>query len=90
VTLVIEEVMRTPRRSADDEAPWTRRGTCRNVDVRLFFPGINDGAQAALEYCRSCPVAGECLSYALDVRERHGIWGGTTPKQRRRMLAGSS
>jgi WhiB family redox-sensing transcriptional regulator len=32
----------------------------------------------------------ECLDYALEARERFGIWGGTTDKQRRRLLRRSA
>jgi WhiB family redox-sensing transcriptional regulator len=37
-------------------------------------------------YCLRCPVRHECLTWALTEREEYGIWGGCTPKQRRRIL----
>lgn len=38
---------------------------------------------AALTICKTiCPVKDECLAYALKNEERHGTWGGTTPRQR--------
>ena len=70
--------------------PWHARGACRSADVRIFFPRANEDAAPAREYCDTCPVAVECLSHALETRQRHGVWGGTTPKQRRRMLAQSA
>lgn len=36
--------------------------------------------------CDGCPVAVQCLQHALDNDERHGVWGGTTPRQRADML----
>ncbi|WP_223162775.1 WhiB family transcriptional regulator [Nocardioides antri] len=30
----------------------------------------------------------ECRAYALASRERHGVWGGTTPADRRAGVAG--
>ncbi|MEC8827479.1 MAG: WhiB family transcriptional regulator [Actinomycetota bacterium] len=36
--------------------------------------------------CRQCSVIEDCLSYALDIREPHGIWGGANEAERRQML----
>lgn len=41
--------------------------------------------RAAIDICATCPVQADCLAYALRTGEDDGIWGGTTPKQRRRM-----
>ena len=40
--------------------------------------------------CRGCPVSAECLEWALETRVRYGIWGGTTERERRRMLRKSA
>lgn len=32
--------------------------------------------------CRSCPIVGECFTYALETHQRYGIWGGTTAQER--------
>ena len=46
-----------------------------------------EAAEAAIAMCRSCPVLKQCLEYALRHPEytEYGIWGGTTPPQRRRI-----
>lgn len=36
--------------------------------------------------CGACKVRERCLEFALDRRERDGVWGGATEKERRRML----
>jgi WhiB family redox-sensing transcriptional regulator len=36
--------------------------------------------------CADCAVQRECLDVALRVREPHGIWGGLTETERRRLL----
>jgi hypothetical protein len=36
--------------------------------------------------CGTCDVQGSCLAWALDVGDCHGVWGGTTPRERRAML----
>lgn len=37
----------------------------------------------AREICMRCPVIAQCLRVGL--REEFGIWGGTTPEQRRKI-----
>jgi hypothetical protein len=36
--------------------------------------------------CGGCDVQGPCLAWALQVGDCHGVWGGTTPRERRAML----
>ena len=43
-------------------------------------------ADVAIELCGRCPVAGACLAWALGVGDCHGVWGGTTARERRAML----
>ncbi|GAA2735988.1 WhiB family transcriptional regulator [Actinocorallia aurantiaca] len=35
---------------------------------------------AAKDVCESCPVALECLEYALRANPAHGVWAGYTPR----------
>jgi WhiB family redox-sensing transcriptional regulator len=74
----------------EDERPWAARAECRGEDPALFFPGPDDDTSAALSICARCPVRRECLEYAIEARERFGIWGGTTERQRRRMVRRSA
>ncbi|ROT29683.1 WhiB family transcriptional regulator [Micromonospora sp. HM5-17] len=66
---------------------WRHRAACRDTDPELFFP-ISDTssvADAAIRICRTaCPVRQECLTWALNNGEQHGVWGGLTEGQRRR------
>ena len=59
----------------------------RNHDPDLWFPKNGDWASAerAKTICQLCPVQDACLEWALEAREREGIWGGTTPDDRRRL-----
>lgn len=66
---------------------WRHRAVCRNEDAELFFPLGTSGPvlrqiAEAKAVCRRCPVAGECLEWAL-IRGEVGIWGGTTEEERR-------
>ncbi|HEX5540307.1 MAG TPA: WhiB family transcriptional regulator [Micromonospora sp.] len=71
-------------RRVDDA--WRMRGVCQNVDPETFFPAPSESADEAVELCRTCEVRGPCLAWALEVGDCHGVWGGTTPRERRAML----
>jgi WhiB family transcriptional regulator, redox-sensing transcriptional regulator len=36
--------------------------------------------------CSACSVRETCLDFALQGREKEGVWGGATEKERRRIL----
>lgn len=69
-----------------DERPWAVYAACRDADADLFFPATREEERRALALCAICPVADDCLAYALDSRERFGVWGGTTERERRLLL----
>jgi Transcription factor WhiB len=71
----LEESPPVPCRVEDPAAWWPDK---KNADSAL-----TRGAVAA---CRRCPVAAECLSYALAADERFGVWGGTLPEERRQVV----
>ena len=64
---------------------WVSQGLCGQVDPELFYPGQRDCGNEAKRLCRSCPVQTQCLTWALDHNETHGIWGGYSPQQRKTM-----
>lgn len=77
-----------------DSWQWQEDAACREHDTEFFFfedreqgeersPNRNALAKAI---CSSCPVMRACLEHALSVPESYGVWGGTTPKERARML----
>ena len=69
------------------ERAWMVKAACASVPTEIFYPPIGKES-LALEVCASCPVSKECLDYAMDLEgsatidDRHGIFGGLTPKQR--------
>ena len=73
---------------------WQRRASCRGPESALFFPPTfpeprqeRDSRETrAKEICAACPVRPECLEFALDIREPHGIWGGLNEFERRDLL----
>lgn len=72
------------------ERPWVVFSACRDKDSDLFFPETRAQEREALSICASCPVQTECLDYAFEADIRFGIWGGTTEKQRRRLIRRSA
>jgi WhiB family redox-sensing transcriptional regulator len=67
---------------------WRRQAACRGLDVEVFYPVTEDEADAAeaKAVCVLCPVRQACLEHALAHREREGVWGGTTERERRRIV----
>lgn len=82
------------------EAPlsteWQQRGRCRATDSEVFFPPAHFEHKperearetAAKAICVGCPVRIDCLTWALAVREPHGVWGGASEGERKQMLMG--
>ena len=68
------------------DTEWMARGKCKEVVPDLFFPSDGMGVLAAQRICAECPVVDACLQYALDERVDHGVWGGKSERERRRML----
>ena len=67
---------------------WRQLAACRHADPELFFPVSASGpsldqiTQAKAIWAR-CPVRRECLAFALDTRQDHGVWGGVSEQERR-------
>lgn len=57
------------------------------MDPDLWHPSAGQTvAREALDTCDRCPVRQDCLEWALENRERYGIWGGLSERARRRLL----
>lgn len=68
---------------ADTDTAWMARRNCRGVDM---FPSDGAGVAAAKRICEDCPVKQRCLDYALDNKIEFGVFGGTSERERRRIL----
>lgn len=71
---------------ADSVTAWMSEGNCRNYPPAMFFPSDGVGVDRARKICLDCPVADQCLEYALEQRIEHGVWGGCSERERRRIL----
>lgn len=68
------------------EIQWRELGECRGLEPTIFYPDDEDEGLEAKEVCAQCGVRVACLEYALSVREKAGVWGGATERERRRLI----
>jgi WhiB family redox-sensing transcriptional regulator len=64
----------------------TDQSNCKGFDPKIFFPDQYDSDDDAKIICAECPIAELCLEYAIDGNEKHGIWGGKNPSERRKII----
>jgi len=67
---------------------WRHRSACLDEDPELFFPIGNTGPailqiEEAKVVCRRCEVREQCLAWALEAGQDHGVWGGMSEDERR-------
>lgn len=65
---------------------WRQHAACRGLEPMIFYPGSDEEAEHAKHVCAQCPVREACLEHALAVREKEGVWGGCTERERRRII----
>ena len=65
---------------------WMANGLCADKHPSIFFPSDGVGVETARKICNECPMQQPCLEHALRNRIDHGVWGGTSERQRRRIL----
>jgi WhiB family redox-sensing transcriptional regulator len=76
---------------------WREDAQCNGVDTEIFFPPRDKdkyrviAAQAKLHCFGSngqgeCPVRLQCLMYAVETDEVHGIWGGMSHRERNALV----
>ncbi len=74
---------------------WQTAALCRGNHSYLFFPPSTVERKDERErreskakaICMVCPVKGDCLDFAMKIKEPYGIWGGLTEADRRQVLA---
>jgi WhiB family redox-sensing transcriptional regulator len=69
-----------------EQNAWMAKGACRNYEPSVFFPSDGVGVDRARKICATCNVTEDCLEYALLNRIDHGVWGGASERERRRIL----
>ena len=69
----------------DDELSWQASALCAQTDPEAFFPEQGGSTREAKKVCMDCDVRAECLEYALTNDEAHGVWGGLSERERRKL-----
>jgi WhiB family redox-sensing transcriptional regulator len=67
---------------------WRNKASCLDEDPELFFPIGTTGLavlqiEEAKQVCRGCDVREQCLNWALEIGQDHGVWGGLSEEERR-------
>lgn len=65
---------------------WRQHAACRGVDPDIFFPVTEEESEDAKAICNQCSAQQACLEWALTNREKEGVWGGATERERRRII----
>ena len=76
------------RKSAEPapETDFFADAACQGADTTLFFPVSDTYADDAKAICATCPVAEQCLEYAVETHQPDGVWGGLTAIERHRLV----
>lgn len=76
---------------------WQINAACRGKNTEMFFPPADENesrtpsaaaiaaAVPAKRICFACPVVTDCLNWAIESRQRSGIFGGLTSYERRQL-----
>lgn len=59
---------------------------CAQTNPILFISDRCQDANAARRICAMCPVREECLEWAVEHKERYGVWGGVSERKRQAMI----
>ena len=73
---------------------WRIRAACRGPGSEVFYPPATGERRdekllrehMAKAICDLCAVRGQCLKFAVERGEAHGIWGGTSESERRVLI----
>ena len=66
-----------------DIPAWYKDANCKGSNQDDFFPERGSSTVIAKKICSECKVQKECLEYAVERKERFGIWGGKSERERR-------
>src|SRR4051812_49054917 len=62
------------RNAASPVSEFFEDAACEDVDTSIFFPVSDTFAGDAKAICATCPVAEQCLEYAIETHQSDGVW----------------
>lgn len=65
---------------------WQDDALCAETDPEAFSPEKGGTTLPAKSVCAACGVRRQCLEYALANGVHHGVWGGKSERERRKIL----
>jgi WhiB family transcriptional regulator, redox-sensing transcriptional regulator len=65
---------------------WEVLAECKDFETKVFYPTDGAGVNAAKAICNQCVVKIKCLEYAIARNEIHGVWGGTSERERKQII----
>ena len=87
-----EDSYNGPALTAEVKKAYSNGVACRPEDQALFFQPIQEGGEdkesrrkreeKAKAICKGCVALIACREYALENKEKEGIWGGMTARER--------
>ena len=87
VHVLNEETNGYGRAGASRSVAWMRVGACvTSGDAVGFFSDHGGSNASAKRACACCAVRTDCLGYALQHEIGFGVWGGTSPSERKQLL----
>ena len=63
-----------------------RTDNCRSLPADRVLPQRRCRGRGGAQICAECPVKAPCLEYAIENRIDHGVWGGCSERERRRIF----
>jgi len=68
-------------------SPFDGTQLCTSYSTDIFYPEEYEEADVAQakSICNDCWIKDKCLAFALSTKEKEGVWGGTTPIERKRI-----
>lgn len=68
-----------------DDPDLFKKAACIGVGEGIMDGETNADTAKAKEFCGTCVIKEACLEYALVNKIDHGVWGGTSRKERNKI-----